>query len=248
MLTEPAVTHPHTDQERVAIQAVEYNLKALPVVDQNHRLLGVVPSDAILSVLHAEGIEDMLRTVGIQSSGKEIMSASVVSAFKQRIPWLIVGLFGGLAAASLISGFEGALREQLLLAAFIPAVVYIADAVGGQSQTVFVRLLLLQPNIALGGYLWRELRLGSMLAVSLAGLLAALSWFFHGEWVLSSILFLSIGITVMLAATIGVILPWLFSRFKLDPAVASGPFATVLRDLTSLAIYFSIALLLLERV
>ena len=249
MQTKLIVVHPHTDQEHVAARALEHNLKAIPVVDQAGKFLGAVPSDAILRILHAEHIEDVLLSTGIHSPHGKILdtlSTPALELFKLRIPWLVVGLGGGLASAGLIGSFEHALRDELLLAAFIPTVVYLADAVGTQSETIFVRSLAIHPEAGIVRYIVREMRVAVLLAITLAVLLGMSTWLWHQSLILSLTLSSSITITVLLAAGIAIFLPWVFQRFKVDPAIATGPLATVVQDIISLAIYFSIAASLLR--
>jgi magnesium transporter len=141
--------------------------------------------------------------------------------------------------------FEGSLQEQLMLAAFIPAVVYIADAVGAQTQTIFVRSLALTQTLNVKKYILRE----SKVAFFLSGLLGFLSFLVVFVWLglvkLGLVLGLAIGLTILMASGIGLLFPWLLQKLKYDPAIASGPFATVVRDITSLLVYFTVAMLLL---
>jgi len=141
---------PHTDQERVAILALRHNLKSVPVVDKRDIFLGVVPSDVILEILHSENVEDILRFAGISKRGatlNETLQAPVSVLTKIRLPWLIFGLFGGLFAAQIVTFFEGSLRIHFVLAAFIPLIVYMADAVSVQAQTLFIRSLALDSRL-----------------------------------------------------------------------------------------------------
>jgi magnesium transporter len=125
------VARPHTDQERVARLALHHGIKAVPVVSASHEFIGAVPSDTILSILDAEHHEDMLRTSGISLIGHQYVSTSpgVWQSITARLPWLIVGLGGGGVAAAVVAYFETSIAAIVLLAAFIPAVVYLADAV-----------------------------------------------------------------------------------------------------------------------
>ena len=236
--------HPHTDQERVALLAIKYNLKAIPVVSKEKKFLGVVPSDTILNILHDEDIEDALHFAGVHDfddSALNIIKAPARVHFKKRIPWLILGLLGGIFAAFIVRFFEDALRAQLLLAAFIPAVVYMADAVGTQAQIIFVRSLALDQKINLRKYIFRELKVSFSLAIFLGLMIFAISFLFLDNLLLGLILTVSIFITVLSATGVAIFLPWIFEKKNYDPAIASGPFATVIRDILSLLIYFSIA-------
>ena len=240
---------PHTDQERVALLALRHNLKAIPVVDKENHLLGIVPSDVILGILHSENIEDILRFAGVgklKDPARSIIGASAAVHFRKRLPWLVLGLLGGVAAAFIVEFFEAALKAQLVLAAFIPAVVYMADAVGTQTQTIFIRSLAIDHNLNLKKYIFRELRVNLFLALVLGIIISTISLLWWQSSLLGVILGISIFVTVLTAMAVAIFLPWLFSKIKYDPAIASGPFATVVRDILSLLIYFSIAQVILN--
>jgi len=244
---ELVTVRPHTDQERVALLSIEHNLKDIPVVDSENRFLGVVPSDTIMNVLHEENVEDLLKFAGVhsfQNSVKEIATAPAGIYFKKRFPWLIVGLGGGFIAASIVSAFETTLRLQLVLASFIPAIVYLADAVGTQTQTIFIRSLSLNQKLNLRSYITRETKVGIMIAIAIGVLVYGISFFFWTPSI-AIILGLSFIFTVLAAIAIALFLPWIFLKFRIDPAIASGPFATVIRDIMSLVIYLTIASLIL---
>lgn len=161
---------PHTDQEKVVILALKHNLKAIPVVDKENIFLGVVPSDVILEILHLEDVEDILRSAGISkydSFSSKIFQASPGLLTKLRLPWLILGLFGGLFAAQIVSFFEDSLRVYFILTAFIPLIVYMADAVGTQTETLFIRSLVYQMNLK--SYFLKEIKVSFAIALILGG-------------------------------------------------------------------------------
>ena len=142
MIKEIIKTHPYTDQEKVAILALKHNLKAIPVVDREEHFLGVVTSDIILEILHSEYIEDILRSAGVQNSvyfPTRVMKVPAGILAKARIPWLIVGLFGGIFAAQIANFFETSLSTHFALIAFIPLILYMGAAVGAQTQTLTAR-------------------------------------------------------------------------------------------------------------
>lgn len=233
----------HTDQEKIALCALEHRLKAIPVIDKEDRLLGVVPSDEILSILDDKNIEDFLRFAGIHRFDKtpyEIIKASSLNQVRARLPWLVIGLIGGIIAAFVVSFFENILKEKLALAMFIPLVVYMCDAVGTQTQTIFVRSLALEPRLSLIKYLWREIKTGLIIACASAALLVLLSF-----WQSGIIISLILGITMLLGLTSAVFvafsITWLLWKMKKDPALGSGPFATIVQDILSLIIYFVVA-------
>lgn len=235
---------------RAALLAVEHNIKAVPVVDSQGVFMGVLTSDTILQILHAEHVEDVLETAGIahhgtRHSAKHILRGSVWLHLRKRLPWLILGVGGGLAAASVVHAFEASLQAQLLLAAFIPVVVYIADAVGSQAQTLFIRSVALDHHLALRAYAYREAGVGVLVALLLGVLLGLISYLWHGHILVSTVLFLSIIGTTLIAVTSAIVMPLVCMRLRLDPAITSGPLATIVRDVVSLTVYFLVAVAIL---
>lgn len=160
----------HTDQERVALLAIQHSIRSIPVVDPHGIFQGVVTSDTILKVLHNENIEDALKSVGISNinnSAINILKANAVTQFNKRAPWLLGGLMGGLVAAYTVRQFESYLEAQILLAAFILTIVYMADAVGSQTQTIFIRSLSLQHKFNIQKYIKRESNIVVLLGIVL---------------------------------------------------------------------------------
>jgi magnesium transporter len=219
-----------SDQERAALLALKHNIKAVPVVDARGVFLGVVTSETILHILHREQIEDILHhsgTARFDDPVESLRSGTALLHFKKRIPWLIIGLAGGSGAA------------------FIPMIVYMADAVGSQSQSIFIRSLALPNAPSMRMYIVREMRVVAAIALVLSLLVFSISFLVLGSFVVSSILGLSILAGVSVSVAIALMLPYTFKKLHFDPALASGPFATVLCDTTSLLIYFSIATVIL---
>ncbi len=249
MQTQLITVKPHADQEEVAILALKNNLKSIPVVDKENHFLGVVPSDIILDILHSEYIEDILRHAGIRKGDftpAKIIRAPAGMLVKARLPWLILGLFGGILAAQITDFFETPLKSHFILAAFIPLIVYMADAVGTQTETLFIRGLAIDPNLMIKNYLLREVKIGFFIALSIGTLLTLISSLWSGLHYIGLILGVSIFLTILSAIIIGITIPWLLQKFKKDPAFGSGPFATIITDVTSLIIYFSVASLMLK--
>lgn len=247
MKTDPVAVFLKTQQERAALTALTHGIKAVPVVDKQRRLLGVIPSDNVLAILRQEETRDVLQLAGVKSDRIDISSLSARSLFLRRVPWLIIGLVGGIGAAMIIELFETTIELHVLIAAFIPAVVYIADAVGTQTQTLFIRSMAVEQKFSLSKYVLRESRIGLLLATSLGalgGLFVCLRW---RENAIGLIIASSFFFAILIAVAVAMFLPWIFTKLKKDPAVASGPFASVLRDLTTLIIYFTIAEAILGR-
>ena len=172
------VVHVHiqSDQETVAQLALAQNIKAVPVIDREEEFVGVVTSDTILQILRDEHTEDILKYAGINFDAQDTLSEyTLVQHFKSRIPWLILGLFGGIVAAWVVESFSEAITAEVALAAFIPAIVYIADAVGSQTQMVFVRALTSRVRHSLAQVLKRELLVATAVGICLSGIIWALS-------------------------------------------------------------------------
>ncbi len=240
---------PHTDQERVAQLALKHNIKAIPVVSKEHTFMGVVPSDQILTVLNLEHTEDVLQFAGVKHKDLHVSEVLLKNApfahVKMRLPWLILGLLGGVVAAVMISFFEETLANELILAAFIPAIVYMADAVCTQTEMLFIRALSIEHGLKVRSYLLRESIVNFLLGAILAALIFVFSFAVAQSLVISSILAISIFFTVWFTVLIAILLPWFLHVRGYDPAVASGPLGTVVIDVLSLAIYLTVATLFL---
>jgi len=239
---------PYSDQERVAILALKYNLKSMPVTDRENVFLGVVPSDVILEILHTEDVEDILRFAGISKHNNtfagKIFHASPLILTKLRLPWLVLGLFGGLLAAKIVNFFEGPLQDHFILAAFIPLIVYMADAVGTKTETLFVRSLVYKLDVK--KYFLKEIEVSFSIALILGTLLALLSFWWFNLLYIGIILGISLFFTIVTAFLLGLLVPYFVNKLKKDPAIVSGPIGTIIRDILSLIIYFSVASLMLK--
>ncbi len=241
---------PHSHENRAAIAAVRNGLKAIPVVDKDGKLLGVIPSDAIHGILHGAAVEDALRRVGIspKHGADVLLDASVWTHVRLRLPWLIIGVFGGLGAALIIDLFGATLRDEFVLASFIPLVVYLSDAVGTQTQTLFIRSMALDAQLSIRRYFLRELAIELILAAALGMTVALLSYLRWHSPVVGVVLAVSIFATTLVSTILSISIPWGFRRIGQDPAVATGPFATILSDILSIIVYCSVAVAVLEAI
>lgn len=245
MKKEIVKVRPHTDQERVAILAVKNNLKSIPVVDKDNNFLGIVPSDTILDILYTENLEDILKSAGIQAFEKDLSRSSYFLA-RIRIPWLVIGLFGGIFASKIVAFFEAPLKSYFVIASFIPLIVYMSDAVAHQSQTLFIKNLILDLKINKFIYFLKELKTVFLIASVLGSLLFLLSVFLLKiSLIIGFVLGVSLFLAVQTASIIGILIPWLIYSLKKDPAVGSGPFSTIICDILSLIVYFLTASLML---
>ena len=244
MKKELIVAHPFTKQERIVYLALSHNIKDVPVVDKIGRILGVIPFDAILNTFHEEIRHDILSFGGIfHRVGKEFSTvrspASVM--FKKRLPWLIIGVIGGTFTASVVSVFESTLDALISLVAFIPVIAFLSDAAGTQSETLAVRSLALEPKLSRKAYFLRENQVALSLASTCGFLVAITALVGWSSPRLSLIVGLSMFLGILIAVFISTSLPFLLARLDLDPAFASGPFATMISDMVTIVVYLFVA-------
>ncbi|HNC53196.1 MAG TPA: magnesium transporter [Accumulibacter sp.] len=230
-----------TKQEAVARLVDKHNLLALPVVDADGVLVGAVTVDNVLDVIQSETTKEMLRMAGTSES--EILTHSPFRIARIRLPWLLAAFGGGLAATGVIEHFEGILAKVLALSAFLPVIMGMAGNVGVQSATVAVRGLA-TGAIDLhhtGRFLFKELRVGAILGALYGSSLALFGYFVHHSLQLGQVVGLTIFGNMTGAAVLAVVLPMMFHRLKIDPAIATGPFVTTAIDVLGVLNYFAIA-------
>ena len=240
MLTNPPVVDLSMDQERVASTALHHEATAVAVVDRHQRLAGVVPPQALLGILRREHIEDLHRLAGIvhdEARVREAMEAPPARRARHRLPWLLLGLAGSVLAALLVSQFEAELAANVAIAFFLPGIVYLADAVGTQTEAITVRGLSLS-HARIGSMLAGEVRTGLLMGLLLGSLAAGATWLLVDNGRLALAVGLSLFAASTIAASVGLALPWLLNRLGRDPAYGSGPLATIIQDLLSIAVYF----------
>jgi magnesium transporter len=248
MEREPPRVEATTDREDAASFAIKHELVAVPIVDADGRFLGVFPPRAIMDVLREEHLEDLHRMAGIWShsqKARQALETSPLARARYRLPWLIVGLAGSMLATRLVAGFEHVLQSQLAVAFFMPAIVYLADAVGTQSEAVAVRGLSLTDS-GIGRLLVAEIGTGVLMGLILGALAAAFTAVTFGTIDLAAAVGLSLLAACTIATSLGLCLPWAFAQLGLDPALASGPVGTIIQDVLSLLIYFSAATAILR--
>lgn len=236
---------PQVDQEKVVYLALKHNLKAIPVVDEKDRLLGIVSSDVLLKILNQEVTEDLLRISGTRLQ-KEIIDAPPVKIAKARLPWLFFGILGGVVAGSIIGIFEPTLESLMALAVYIPVVMHSGGNTGSQSAIIFIRSLVVGEKRDLLKYFLKEIKIGLILGLACALVLSAVSLIWQRSLILGLIIGLSIFFTIVLACAIGIFIPWMLTKLKMDPAIGAGPLITTTQDVVSLLIYFGFASLMLK--
>jgi magnesium transporter len=244
MKTELVTVRPHTHQERVAYLALKNNVKAIPVVDKDDNLLGVVSNEAITSIVHSEATEDFMKIAGIHRSKvgiDNIFDLSVFRSFEHRFPWLFIGLLGGVFMAKIISGFEDTLEKNIILASFIPLIVYMADAVGTQMEAFIIRDLAVMPNFNFLSYFLKHLKVVFLIAILSSLALFALNLILYGNMMVGVVLGIALFVAILSSFFTGLVIPYSLGKFKFDPANASGPIATIIQDTLSVVIYFAVA-------
>ena len=230
------------DQERAASLALHHHVDCLPAVDEAGRLAGIVPATALLQVLRREHVEDMHRLSGIlreAARARHAIDDPPLRRVEHRLPWLVAGLAGSALATAVMAGHERRMAANVAIAFFVPAIVYLADAVGTQTEAIAVRGLSLTRR-GIGHLLAGELRVGTLIGAALGALAFAPIWLAFGDPKLALAVSTAIWLASTIAAAIGLVLPWTLARAGVDPAYGSGPVATVVQDVLSILAYFSV--------
>jgi len=236
----------HQRKEAVYL-ALKHNLKSIPVIDEG-KFLGILPSDAILSIAYRELHGDILQMAGVSrvhAGFDDVLGVSVWTSIKHRIPWLFLGLIGGIFAAQIIGFFENTLSKNIILAAFIPLIVYIADAVGTQLEAFTIRDLAIFKKFSKLKYFLRQFFIVFLISVILGGIMAGLVVILYNDYQLAFVLAIALVSACVTSVFTGIIVPILFRKLRFDPANASGPIGTIIQDVSSVFIYFVVATLIL---
>jgi len=242
----PPVVAPGLDREKAAWRAVHHGESSLAVVDAEGRFHGLIPPQRLLAVLLAEHDEDLARIGGFLHDSESARQASTEPVRRRlwhRLPWLLLGLLGAMLASTIVSSYEQELSQEVILAFFIPGIVYMADAVGTQTETLVIRGL--SVGVPIGGVVRRELLTGAGVGATIAALFFPFSLLVWGRLDVSLAASLALLAACSTATIVAMGLPWTFHRLGRDPAFGSGPLSTVIQDLLSLVIYFAIAVALI---
>lgn len=232
---------PGDDQEAVAQGALRAGVTAVPVVDDAGALLGVVPPLALVDILHREHVEDLHRLAGIgreRQFARDALEQPPSRRARDRLPWLLVGLAGSAVATWVMTRYEHTLQQRVAVSFFVPAIVYLADAVGTQTEACVVRGLSLT-QMSLRDLLRGEASAGVLLGLMLGGVSLPLVWLAFGDVRLAFAVAIAVLVAAAVATTVGLLLPWALHRFGRDPAFGSGPLATVVQDVLSLVVYLA---------
>ncbi len=234
----------HEKPEEVAKIMSKYDLEAIPVVDEIGRLVGRITIDDIVDVIREEAEKDYQLAAGISQDVEA--DDSIWELTRARLPWLILGLFGGLGAAAIMGGFEEMISKHAILFYFTPLIAAMAGNVGVQSSAIIVQGLAnddLKGSIS--NRLIKEMLLAALNGIILAALLLLFTWFWKGDFYTALAISISLIVVIVVAGIIGTFIPLFLEKRGIDPAIATGPFITTSNDIFGILIYFWIAKLVL---
>jgi len=256
MLTNLISVHTRTDQEKVAHLFSKYDFLALPVVDGENRMVGIVTFDDAMDVLEEEATEDIEMMSGMLPSEKSYLKSNVFELFRNRIPWLMLMMVSATFTGLIITSFESALAAQVALTAFIPMLMGTGGNSGSQSSVTVIRALSLGELKFrdIGIVLWKEIRTSVLCGIALALVCFAKIWFvdrmMFGNYDITLevdlVVCLALCVTVIVAKVVGCMLPMGAKALKLDPAVMASPFISTIVDALSLLVYFLFAKAVLQ--
>jgi magnesium transporter len=241
MTTDVFSVHTHVDQEEVAKLVARYDILAVPVVDDSHRLVGIVTVDDVIDIFREEATEDILKMAG--AGDEYVETQSVVRSSRIRLPWLLASCCGGIIAFMVIGHFEGSLQKLAYLAAFIPVIMGMGGNIGTQSSTIVVRGLA-TGRISIRDFksvIGREFLTGLILGVVYGLLIGLVAQFRYSREAVALAVGLAVLSSMAVAALVGSLVPMVFARLDIDPAVATGPFVTTAIDIISVFFYFKLA-------
>lgn len=240
------------DQEEVARKVSKYDLLAIPVVDSQEKLRGIITVDDIIDVIEEEATEDIYKFAGTSESETDYLEEDDVflrikSSVKARLPWLIVTLFGGLLSANILRNYEGTLAKLPTIAFFMPMLTGMGGNVGTQSSTLTVR------GFATGHVdskntlktVFQEMSVGATVGIVCSIIICLVSFLWLNDFKLGAVVGIAMAANMFTAASVGTIVPIIFKKFGIDPAVASAPFISTALDITGVTIYFTLTTLFL---
>ncbi len=247
IMTRQTITvNPETDQEEVARLVAAYNLLAVPVVDHDKTLLGIITVDDVIDVIREEATEDMLKMAGAPEEGASLHS-SIPQATFARFPWLFTNLMGTFLSGALLWYFRFTLQEVVALVSFIPVVSAMGGNVGLQTSMLVIRGLatgqISQRDLS---RVWvHELGIGLLLGLLSGTLVMGVGWIWHQDYLLGLVVGISLLLAFLVSTSLASLIPILFYRIKIDPAIAAGPLVSTTMDIVGIAIYLTLATTLL---
>ena len=237
------------DQEEVARQFQKYDFTAMPVVDNENRLVGIITVDDIVDIMQEEATEDMEKMAAIVPSDKPYMKTSVYVTWKKRMPWLLLLMISATFTGSILTTFEDALMAYGALIAYIPMLMDTGGNAGGQASVTIIRGLSLNEIEFKDAFrvVWKEIRVAVLCGLTLAAAnFIKLLLLDRVELMVAIVVCLTLVVAVMIAKIVGCTLPMLAKRIGFEPAVMASPFITTIVDVLSLLVYFQIATYLLH--
>lgn len=240
--------HTLMDQEEVARQFKKYEFTAMPVVDNEDRLVGIITVDDVVDILEEETTEDIEKMAAMTPSDKPYLKTSVFETFKKRIPWLLLLMISATFTGGIITSFENALSRYVVLTAYIPMLMDTGGNAGGQASATIIRGLSLD-EVEFGDWwivVWREIRTAVLCGIVLAVCnFAKLMLFDRVGILVAFVVCVTMTLAVIVAKIVGSMLPMLAKKIGMDPAVMASPFITTIVDAISLLIYFRVATVVL---
>ena len=249
MTRDVVFVHTETDQEEVAQTIQRYDFLAIPVVDREQRLVGIVTVDDVIDIIEQETTEDIYTMGGVQSGGEDdYFEIGLLTVARRRVLWLLVLLITNTGTSAVIHSQEDILKQVVVLSSFIPLLIGTGGNVGAQSSTVVIRSLNVD-NLRVGNALWvirREATAGAVLGVMLGAIVVIWAYVLQGNLAVAIAVGLSLVAISILASVAGSSLPFLFRAIGFDPALMSAPFITTAVDVLGVLIYFAVARLILR--
>lgn len=248
MDTDVIYVNTHDDQETVANVFKKYGFLALPVVDKEHRLTGIITVDDIIDVIEQEATEDFQKMAAMSPSEEAYLDTGVFKLAKHRLSWLLILMISATFTGRIMLKFENLLSKVVVLSAFIPMLMDTGGNAGSQSSTLVIRGLATGEITTHDWYrvLWKELRISIVVGVFLSLInFLRLIYIEKVSYMVAIVISLTLIITVMGAKLVGGVLPLIAKKVKLDPAIMAGPLITTIIDALSLMVYFKIAAIVL---
>ncbi|WP_270526332.1 magnesium transporter [Longibaculum muris] len=245
LMTENVITfHTLDDQEEVAKQFQKYDFGAMPVVDNENRLVGIITVDDVMDILEEEATEDIEMMAAITPTDQPYMKTSIFDTYKKRIPWLLLLMISASITGKIIQGFETALSTYVILTAFIPMLMDTGGNCGSQASVSVIRALSLDEVEfkELPLVVWKEMKVSILVGATLAiANFVKIMLIDQTSMLVAFVVCMTLFVTVVVAKFVGCTLPILADKIGFDPAVMASPFITTIVDALSLLVYFNVA-------
>ncbi|NTV30535.1 magnesium transporter [candidate division WWE3 bacterium] len=248
MVINPLTVKASAKRDSLVAEIIHKDAPILTVVDDDNCLLGVISDDQVINILHAEHMEDYLRSSGfneVHHGLSDLIQMNWLRLVRARLPWLLFGLMVGLIGSLITSSFEVSFRQHITLAFFLPVMTYMSDAIGTQTEAIFIRAVTLF-KIKLTQYIVREALIGMTIGVFLGVIAGFAGYVISGSTSIGLVVMISMFLSMTTATVLACLTPIVLTMIHKDEAVGSGPFTTALQDLLSITIYLITASILLN--